>query len=197
MSTHSEHRVPLSDPPPDRQRGPAGPVALPLTSAALTSAAHAAHAAHASKERAAGDGGPPRRSKVAAWLAVLACAACCALPVLIGAGLLTGAGAALAERTLLAVAWLLLAAAAGMWWLHRRRNRPSRVVRGGYVRSVGMRLRRLLTSCGRRAGFPALSPRPVSPPCLPALSAPDAPRTGPRVRPGSAAGRTTPAAVAG
>ncbi|MFI6920760.1 hypothetical protein ACIBIZ_12475 [Nonomuraea spiralis] len=76
------------------------------------------------------DGGPPRRSKVDAMLAVLACAACCALPVLIGAGLLTGAGAALAEQTLLAVAGLLLAAAGGMWWLHRRkaarRPRPGR-----------------------------------------------------------------------
>ncbi|MEV5559922.1 hypothetical protein AB0L44_40300 [Nonomuraea wenchangensis] len=67
-------------------------------------------------------GGPPLRSKVTAALAVLACATCCALPVLIGAGLLTGAGAALAEQTLLAVAGLLVAAAAGMWWLHRRRS---------------------------------------------------------------------------
>ncbi|WP_148269220.1 hypothetical protein [Streptosporangium roseum] len=31
-------------------------------------------------------GGPPLRSKVTAALAVLACAACCALPLLIGAG---------------------------------------------------------------------------------------------------------------
>jgi mercuric ion transport protein len=66
-------------------------------------------------------GGPPLRSKVTAALAVLACAACCALPVLIGVGLLTGAGAALAEQTLLAVAGLLIAVAVGMWWLHRRR----------------------------------------------------------------------------
>jgi hypothetical protein len=53
--------------------------------------------------------------------AALACAACCALPFLIGVGLLTGAGAAVAENLLLAGAGLLLAAAAGMWWLHRRR----------------------------------------------------------------------------
>ncbi|MBB6348730.1 hypothetical protein ACWGH8_17295 [Nonomuraea muscovyensis] len=51
---------------------------------------------------------------------MLACAACCALPLLIGAGLLTGAGAALAERMLLAIAGVLIAAAAGMWWLYRR-----------------------------------------------------------------------------
>lgn len=66
--------------------------------------------------------GPPRRSRVAATLAVVACGACCALPVMIGAGLLTGAGAAFAEQTLLAVAGLLPAAAAGMWWRHRRRS---------------------------------------------------------------------------
>ncbi|MEU9885904.1 hypothetical protein [Sphaerisporangium sp. NPDC051011] len=73
-------------------------------------------------------GGPPRRSKVVATLAVLACAACCALPVLIGAGLLTGAGAALAEQVLPAMAGLLVAAAAGMWWLHRRKT--ARAARG-------------------------------------------------------------------
>ncbi|WP_157556460.1 hypothetical protein [Herbidospora yilanensis] len=58
--------------------------------------------------------GPPRRSRVAATLAVVACGACCALPVMIGAGLLTGAGAAFAEQTLLTVA--------GTWWRHRRRS---------------------------------------------------------------------------
>ena len=51
---------------------------------------------------------------------MLACAACCALPILIGAGLLTGAGAAPAEQTLPAVAAVLIATAAGEWWLHRR-----------------------------------------------------------------------------
>ncbi|GAB3136612.1 hypothetical protein [Microbispora hainanensis] len=71
--------------------------------------------------RLPGGDGPPLRSKVAATLAVLTCAACCALPVLIGAGLLTGAGAALAEQTLPAVAGVLIAAAASFWWLHRRR----------------------------------------------------------------------------
>jgi mercuric ion transport protein len=65
---------------------------------------------------------PPTRSKVTAGLAALACAACCALPFLIAAGVLTGAGAALAQNVLLAVAGVLIAAAGLMWWLHRRRT---------------------------------------------------------------------------
>ena len=47
-------------------------------------------------DRTGGDA--PLRSKVTAALAALACAACCALPLLIGAGLLTGAGGARAAR---------------------------------------------------------------------------------------------------
>ncbi|MFI7131803.1 hypothetical protein ACIBQ1_39435 [Nonomuraea sp. NPDC050153] len=102
MSTHDDHRA---------STGPVtAPVTVPLTARGSEPG-----------ERAPEGGGPPLRSKVTAALAVLACAACCALPVLIGVGLLTGAGAALAEQTLLAVAGLLIAAAAGMWWLHRRR----------------------------------------------------------------------------
>ena len=68
---------------------------------------------------------PPRRSRVTGALAALACAACCALPLLITAGVLTGAGAALLEKTLLAVAAGLAVLALGMWWLHRRRTAPS------------------------------------------------------------------------
>nr|WP_221382051.1 hypothetical protein [Actinoplanes polyasparticus] len=68
------------------------------------------------------DNAPPRRSKVTGGLAALACAACCALPLLIAAGVLTGAGAAILERTLLAVAAGLAVLALSMWWLHRRRN---------------------------------------------------------------------------
>lgn len=67
-------------------------------------------------------GEPPTRSKVTAGLAALACAACCALPFLIAAGVITGAGATLAQNVLLAVAGLLVAAAGLMWWLHRRRT---------------------------------------------------------------------------
>jgi len=66
------------------------------------------------------DSAPPTRSKVTAALAALACAACCALPFLIAAGVLTGAGAALAQNVLVAVSAVLIAIAGGMWWLHRR-----------------------------------------------------------------------------
>jgi high-affinity Fe2+/Pb2+ permease len=68
------------------------------------------------------DSAPPRRSKVTGGLAALACAACCALPLLIAAGVLTGAGAAILEQILLAVAAGLAVLALGMWWLHRRRS---------------------------------------------------------------------------
>ncbi len=62
------------------------------------------------------------RSKVAGAFAAFACAVCCALPFLIAAGVLTGAGAALAQNVLLAVAGALATAAGFMWWLHRRRT---------------------------------------------------------------------------
>lgn len=65
---------------------------------------------------------PPNRSKVAGALAVLACAACCAIPLLIAVGVITGAGAAILEKTLLALAAGLVVAALGMWWLHHRRS---------------------------------------------------------------------------
>ena len=64
---------------------------------------------------------PPTRSKVTAALAGLACAVCCALPFLVAAGVLTGAGAVVVENLLLGASGLLIAAAAGMWYLHRRR----------------------------------------------------------------------------
>jgi hypothetical protein len=66
------------------------------------------------------DNRPPTRSKITAGLAALACAACCALPFLIAAGVLTGAGAALLQQTLLAGSVGLIVLALGMWWLHRR-----------------------------------------------------------------------------
>ena len=68
------------------------------------------------------DKAPPTHSKVAAGLAAVACVACCALPFLIAAGVLTGAGAVVAQNVLLAVSGLLLAAAGMMWWLRRRRS---------------------------------------------------------------------------
>ena len=90
---------------------------------------------------------PPTRSKVTGGLAALACAACCALPLLIAAGVLTGAGAAILEKTLLAVSAGLAVLALGMWWLHRRRSRPAR------------RRRRQLRM--RRRGLRLLKHRPV------------------------------------
>jgi mercuric ion transport protein len=68
------------------------------------------------------DNAPPTRSKVAGALAAFACAVCCAIPFLIAAGVLTGAGAALLRQALLAAAAGLVVAALGMWWLHRRRS---------------------------------------------------------------------------
>ena len=68
----------------------------------------------------AGDA-PPRSSKVTGALAALSCAACCALPLLITAGVLTGAGAAMLRQAMIATAAGLAALALGLWWLHRRR----------------------------------------------------------------------------
>jgi uncharacterized membrane protein YdjX (TVP38/TMEM64 family) len=62
------------------------------------------------------------RSKVAGVLAAVACAACCLIPGLIAAGVLTSAAAAIMQQTLLAVAAGLAVAGLGMWWLHRRRS---------------------------------------------------------------------------
>ena len=66
--------------------------------------------------------GPPMRSKVTGALAALACAACCAIPLLIAAGVVTGAGAAVLQQTLLGVSACLAVLALGLWWWHRRRN---------------------------------------------------------------------------
>lgn len=62
----------------------------------------------------------PTRSKVTSGLAALACATCCALPLLIAAGVLTGAGAAVLQQVLLAVAAGLAVLALGMWWWYSR-----------------------------------------------------------------------------
>ena len=61
------------------------------------------------------DNRPPTRSKVSGILAAIACAACCALPFLIAAGVITTAGAAVLQLTLLAAVSPVLAAwAAGL-----------------------------------------------------------------------------------
>jgi hypothetical protein len=70
---------------------------------------------------------PPTRAKVTAGLAALACAACCALPFLLAAGVLTGAGAAVARKGLLVTSATLLTIAGAMWYLGRRR--PARTAR--------------------------------------------------------------------
>ena len=64
--------------------------------------------------------GAPTRSKVAGLLVLLACVGCCALPYLIVGGLVTGAGAAFLQQTMIAVTIGLGVVALGMWWLRRR-----------------------------------------------------------------------------
>jgi mercuric ion transport protein len=64
--------------------------------------------------------GAPTRTKVAGLLALLACVGCCALPYLIVGGLITGAGAAVLQQTLIAVAIGLGVLALGMWRQRRR-----------------------------------------------------------------------------
>ncbi|KXC07064.1 hypothetical protein [Microbacterium hominis] len=73
----------------------------------------------------------PTRTKVAGLLALLACVGCCALPYLIVAGIVTGAGAAVLQQTLIAVAAGLAALALGMWWLRRRQIAKRRAAAGG------------------------------------------------------------------
>lgn len=80
--------------------------------------------------KALAEEGAPRRTKVAGLLALLACVGCCALPYLIVAGVITGAGAAALQQTLIAVASGLGVLALGMWWL-RRRQVAKRVAAAG------------------------------------------------------------------
>lgn len=64
--------------------------------------------------------GAPTRTKIAGMLALLACVGCCALPYLVVGGLITGAGAAVLQQSLIAAAIGLGVLALGMWWLRRR-----------------------------------------------------------------------------
>jgi mercuric ion transport protein len=64
---------------------------------------------------------PHRTPKALGGLAALACVACCALPVLITAGVV-GAGAGAVVGWLPAVAVVLAALAAGTWWHGQRRR---------------------------------------------------------------------------
>ncbi|MFF4361584.1 hypothetical protein [Streptomyces sp. NPDC001604] len=62
-----------------------------------------------------------RASKALGGLAALACVACCALPVLIAAGVV-GAGAGAVVGWLPALAVVLAVLAGGTWWLGQRRR---------------------------------------------------------------------------
>lgn len=64
---------------------------------------------------------PHRAPKALGGLAALACVACCALPVLITAGVV-GAGAGAVVGWLPTVALVLSVLAAGAWWLGRGRD---------------------------------------------------------------------------
>jgi mercuric ion transport protein len=55
-------------------------------------------------------------------MAGLACAACCAIPVLLAAGVLSGAGWAAAGAWMPGIAVALIALAAGAWWWVSRRR---------------------------------------------------------------------------
>jgi mercuric ion transport protein len=60
-------------------------------------------------------------------LAGLACAACCAIPLLLAAGVLSGAGWAAAGAWMPGIAVALAALAGAAWWsVHRRRHRSGR-----------------------------------------------------------------------
>ena len=76
------------------------------------------------------DSSAPLRTKIAGGLALLACVGCCALPFLIVGGILTGAGAALLQQTLIAGALGLAVLALGMWWLSRRRKAKAAAAAG-------------------------------------------------------------------
>lgn len=100
----------------------------------------------------AADPRPHRTPKALGGLAALACVACCALPVLITAGIV-GAGAGAVVGRLPAVAVVLAVLAAGTWWLGRRRSpcscAPKTAGEGGRgCKGAGDPLK--ITSAGRR-----------------------------------------------
>lgn len=76
------------------------------------------------------DSSAPLRTKIAGGLALLACVGCCVLPFLIVGGIVTGAGAALLQQSLIAGALGLAVLALGMWWLSRRRKAKLRAAAG-------------------------------------------------------------------
>jgi mercuric ion transport protein len=60
-----------------------------------------------------------------AGIAGLACAACCVIPLMLGAGFVAGAGWAAVENWLPGVAVGLVLAAAAVWWWASRRHRST------------------------------------------------------------------------
>lgn len=81
--------------------------------------------------KALAEQGVPPRTKVAGLLALLACVGCCALPYLIVAGIVTGAGAAALQQTLIAAAAGLAILGLAMWWLRRRQVAKRLAAAGG------------------------------------------------------------------
>lgn len=70
------------------------------------------------------EAGPPR-SKAIGGLAVAACAACCAFPLFVTAGVLTGAGAALLTNIFVALVVVTAVVAVWLWLRHRRATRAA------------------------------------------------------------------------
>ncbi|MEU1605756.1 hypothetical protein [Micromonospora matsumotoense] len=74
-------------------------------------------------------------------LAAVACAACCAIPLLLAAGVLSGAGWAAAGAWMPGIAIALAALAGGAWWWTARRRHHGGCAGG--------------TSCGCSTSSPA------------------------------------------
>ncbi|GGN94380.1 hypothetical protein GCM10010112_83650 [Actinoplanes lobatus] len=64
-------------------------------------------------------------------LAGIACAACCLIPMLFAAGILSGAGWAVAGSWLPGITIALAAAAGGAWWWASRRRHRAGCAGGG------------------------------------------------------------------
>ena len=67
----------------------------------------------------------PPLPMILAALAAVACVACCALPLLLAAGALSGAGWAITGQWLPALTVLLIGASGSLWWVMRRRRHLS------------------------------------------------------------------------
>lgn len=72
-----------------------------------------------------------------ASLAGLACAACCAVPFLLGAGVLSGTGWAVAGAWMPGIAVAVTALAVAAWWWAGRRHRAGGCAGGGSCGCAG------------------------------------------------------------